>query len=49
MSNRKDLLKKSYDRYHNEGGKEKAAEYYQKNKEMIKVYRFKHDEKGRAH
>ena len=30
------LLKKAYDRYHNKGGKEKSALYYQKNKEMIK-------------
>ena len=29
-SNRKELLKKAYDKYHNEGGKEKAATYYQK-------------------
>ena len=34
--NRKDLLKKAHDKYHNKGGKEKAALYYQKNKEMIK-------------
>ena len=30
------LLKKAYGKYHNEGGKEKAAKYYQKNKEEIK-------------
>ena len=34
--NRKELLKKAHDKYHNRGGKEKAALYYQKNKEMIK-------------
>ena len=34
--NRKELLKIAHDKYHNKGGKEKAAEYYQKNKEMIK-------------
>ena len=30
--NRKDLLKKANNRYHNCGGKEKAAEYYLKNR-----------------
>ena len=30
------LLKKAYDKYHNKGGKEKAALCYQKNKEIIK-------------
>ena len=35
-SNRQELLKKAHDKYHNRGGKEKAAKYYQKNKEMIK-------------
>ena len=34
--NRKDLLKKAHNKYHNGGGKEKAALHYQKNKEMIK-------------
>ena len=34
--NRKELLKKAYDKYHNQGGKKRAAEHYQKNKEMIK-------------
>ena len=28
--NRKGLLKKAYDKYHNKGGKEKAALYYKK-------------------
>ena len=30
------LLKKAHDKYHNGGGKEKAANYYQKNKEKMK-------------
>ena len=34
--NRKELLKKTYDKYHNKGVKEKDAKYYQENKEMIK-------------
>ena len=34
--NRKELLKKAYKKYHEEGGKEKAAKYYQDNKEIIK-------------
>ena len=34
--NRGKLLKKAHDKYHNGGDKEKAALYYQKNKEMIK-------------
>ena len=34
--NRKDLLKKAYDKYHNKGGKEMAAIYYQENKDEIK-------------
>ena len=29
-SNRKELLGKAHDKYHNKGGKEKAAEYYKK-------------------
>ena len=33
--NRKELLEKAYDKYHNKGDKEKAALYYQKNKEII--------------
>ena len=28
--NKNDLLKKTHDKYHNKGGKEKAALYYQK-------------------
>ena len=35
-SNRKDLLKKVCDKYHNKGGKEIAAIYYQKSKDRIK-------------
>ena len=34
--NRKELLKKAHDKYHNKNGKEKAALCYQKNKETIK-------------
>ena len=34
--NRKDLLEKTKETYHKEGGKEKASEYYQKNKKAIK-------------
>ena len=34
--NREVLLKKAYNKYHNEVGKEKAAKHYQKNKEEIK-------------
>ena len=34
--NRKDLLKNAKENYHKEGGKEKASEYYQKNKKSIK-------------
>ena len=30
------LLKKSYNKYHNKGGKEKATKYYQENKEKVK-------------
>ena len=34
--NREELLKKANEKYHNKGGKEKAAKYYQDNKEAIK-------------
>ena len=34
--NKKKLLKKAYEKYHNKGGKEKAPLYYQKNKERTK-------------
>ena len=30
------MLKKAHNKYHNGAGKEKAAKYYQENKEMIK-------------
>ena len=33
--NRKDLLKKAHEKYQKEGGKEQAASYYQKDKEII--------------
>ena len=34
--NKEVLLKKVYDKYHNGGGKERAKNYYQANKEEIK-------------
>ena len=34
--NRKNLLQKAKDKYHNFGGKEKAAKYYIQNKEVLK-------------
>ena len=34
--NKGKVLKKAHDKYHNGGGKEKAAKCYQKNKEKIK-------------
>ena len=34
--NRQELLQKVKDKYHNYGGKEKAAEYYLANKDAIK-------------
>ena len=34
--NRKELLKKAHDKYHNEGEKEKTAKYFKKSKEEIK-------------
>ena len=34
--NREEFLKKANEKYHNKGGKEKAAKYYQDNKEAIK-------------
>ena len=34
--NRKNLLQKAKDKYHNFGGKEKAAKYYIWNKEVLK-------------
>ena len=33
--NRDRLLEKSKDRYHNDGGKEKAAEYYEDNRDVV--------------
>ena len=35
--NRQELLQKAKNRYHNCGGKEKAAEFYIQNKEVIKA------------
>ena len=34
--NKKHLLKKTHDKYHNQGGKEITAIYYQENKDAIK-------------
>ena len=34
--NRNEILKKAFDRYHNKGGKEKAAKYYGKNADLLK-------------
>ena len=34
--NREELLKKTKTKYHNKDGKEKAAKYYEGNKEAIK-------------
>ena len=34
--NRQELLQKAEKNYHNFGGKEKAAEYYQPNEDVIK-------------
>ena len=34
--NRQELLEKAKDRYHNSSGKEKAAEYYIANKDVLK-------------
>ena len=33
--NRKELLKKEHDKYHNEGGKERAAKYYERKKTKV--------------
>ena len=34
--NRKELLKKANEKYHNKGGKEKANQFYEDNKQAIK-------------
>ena len=34
--NREKLLKNAWNKYHNKGGKQKAAEYYKKNADVIK-------------
>ena len=41
--NREVLLQKAHDKYHYRGGKEKAAKYYQNNKEEIKKKERKED------
>ena len=35
--NRKELLKKAHKKYHKEDGKEQPADYYERNKEKIKM------------
>ena len=35
--NRKELLKKAHKKYYEESGKEQAADYYERNKEKIKM------------
>ena len=40
--NREELLKKANEKYHNKGGKEKAAKYYKDNREAIKKARNKY-------
>ena len=34
--NREKLLKNTWDKYHNKGGKQRAAEYYRKNADLIR-------------
>ena len=34
--NRKKLLKNAWDKYHNKGGKQKAAKYYAANQEVLR-------------
>ena len=36
QKNRHDILNKAHEKYHNDGGKEKAKTYYRGNKEEIK-------------
>ena len=36
LFNRQELLQKAKDKYHNSGGKEKAAEYYLQKEEALK-------------
>ena len=36
VENRNEILKKAYDRYHDKGGKEKAAKYYRKNADLLR-------------
>ena len=36
VENKNEVLKKAYDRYHNRGGKEKAAKCYRKNADLLK-------------
>ena len=36
--NREQILKNAWDKYHNKGGKEKAAKYYAANKDVLREY-----------
>ena len=36
VENRDEILKEAYDRYHNKGGKEKAAKYYRRNADLLR-------------
>ena len=36
QDNKGEILKEAYDRYHNRGGKEKAAKYYRKNTDLLR-------------
>ena len=36
QKNKDKILKKAYEKYHNDGGKKKLKEYYKENKEKIK-------------
>ena len=35
-NNRNKILEKTWDRYHNRGGKEKVAKYYKKNADLLR-------------
>ena len=36
QDNKDEIFKKTYDRYHNRGGKEKAVKYYRKNADLLR-------------
>ena len=44
--NRQELLQKAKDKYHNCGGKKKAAEYYLQNRDIIKKSKYKNKYKN---